>query len=741
MALTSSELGLIQEYLGATKSVLSSAVARLHLASPDPSNRRPEPDSILNTFPDLSPKKWTNSNVVGGLVLVVDRENSSVLFQIYDLDSLELRFEYELYENIEYEKMNSQFHAFEMQDCVAGFQFTNGRIASQFWQKVNKSRPVAAKTKEKKKGRFGFMRRKSRKKIDDDEDFGRVVAVEHKGHMGLDENGAFDLDNIPSEWKHMFRKAGIRKADLKDADTAKNVIETIQNHEMNQLYKAQPEYAGYSAEELESMYTPEMRQQYMNYQREVREYEKQQKAQEQALAAWELNEMTYTKEAPALPPRRKKQEPPKLPPRKKGPGKAATQFDLELAQQQKKVVIDEADRLVKEAEEEKRKAEERAKARAAELERQRLEEERKAEELEKKREIERQERQKAALQRKQQEDADRAKKRNEERLAKEREAAALEQKKRKELAATRYAEEVAKARREAEEAKKAAEEAKRERDKILMAMKDLEKEKTVNNIENILESAKHQLEVAKYNHDVMIEAASAPEPPMPAPPPIPALPSLPKLPAPPVPAMPKGPKTPALPTLPALPKPKKQAPPMPKTPAVPSLPTLPASPKEPPAPKKTPAPRKTPAPEKKPALKKTPPPMKKQADPPKKPKIEIPKKVELKKAPVKAQKKASHNPLLVGIQKGVTLKPAPKHVSQEPKTIRPPPNLMMMQIQEGVKLKRTNTDTQKRKQAKKKSTHGDANAELIAKLAEAIRGNVKHDFDDDSEDDWSDDDY
>jgi hypothetical protein len=36
----------------------------------------------------------------------------------------ELRFEYELYEDIEYKALDVQFHAFEMDDCVGGFSFS-----------------------------------------------------------------------------------------------------------------------------------------------------------------------------------------------------------------------------------------------------------------------------------------------------------------------------------------------------------------------------------------------------------------------------------------------------------------------------------------------------------------------------------------------------------------------------------------------------------------------------------------
>ena len=57
---------------------------------------------------------------MGAVVFVIDRSIDTFVFQIYDLTCFELRFEYELYEDIEYEELTKQFHAFEMEDCVAG---------------------------------------------------------------------------------------------------------------------------------------------------------------------------------------------------------------------------------------------------------------------------------------------------------------------------------------------------------------------------------------------------------------------------------------------------------------------------------------------------------------------------------------------------------------------------------------------------------------------------------------------
>merc|ERR1712176_257131 len=161
--------------------------------------------------------------------------------------------------------------------------------------------------------------------------------------------------------------------DLKDEETAKQLITTIQNHEMNEMYLAQPEYQSYTADQLEAMYTDEHRAQYTKYQEELRQYQKKMEQQEheaEMLSAWEQHNVQNT---PQLPPRKKKKaEPPVPPPRKRNsPGKKITQFDRELATQAKLQIEREAEKLAKQAEEEERIAAEKARKAEEELKRKR----------------------------------------------------------------------------------------------------------------------------------------------------------------------------------------------------------------------------------------------------------------------------------------------------------------------------------------------------------------------------------
>ena len=47
---------------------------------------------------------------------------------------------------------------------------------------------------------------------------------DHRSHVGWDAQNGFDVQNLPPEWKSLFRSAGLKKSDLKDEETALFVI-------------------------------------------------------------------------------------------------------------------------------------------------------------------------------------------------------------------------------------------------------------------------------------------------------------------------------------------------------------------------------------------------------------------------------------------------------------------------------------------------------------------------------------
>eukprot|EP01104_Vermistella_antarctica_P002410 TRINITY_DN12653_c0_g1_i1.p1 TRINITY_DN12653_c0_g1~~TRINITY_DN12653_c0_g1_i1.p1 ORF type:complete len:499 (+),score=112.41 TRINITY_DN12653_c0_g1_i1:44-1498(+) len=55
--------------------------------------------------------------------------------------------------------------------------------------------------------------------------------VQHNMHVGYNaNNGVFEVENIPNEWKKMFQQAGIKKSELRDPETAKLLMGMIVQH-------------------------------------------------------------------------------------------------------------------------------------------------------------------------------------------------------------------------------------------------------------------------------------------------------------------------------------------------------------------------------------------------------------------------------------------------------------------------------------------------------------------------------
>lgn len=50
----------------------------------------------------------------------------------------------------------------------------------------------------------------------------------HEGHVGWNpETGEFEMSRIPASWKKLFKAAGIRKRDLQDPETRKQVLQVV----------------------------------------------------------------------------------------------------------------------------------------------------------------------------------------------------------------------------------------------------------------------------------------------------------------------------------------------------------------------------------------------------------------------------------------------------------------------------------------------------------------------------------
>ena len=326
MSLFANELAKVQEAMGGTSSIMASAVARLYLSSPDPKQKsKKKEDSVLLSFPDVRSDQWLYTQVMGALVLSIDRsQQGSFFFQIYDLETYEMRYEYELYEDIAFNRLDPQFMAFEMEDCVAGFSFADKAGATKFYSKVRALRPTSTddavsglRKGNKGFGGFGGSKKRKAAKKKGAIKVGNVMNVVHNAHVGLNSDGSFDLNNISPEWKQLFRQAGIKKKDLANPEVANAIIQTIAETAAAEAYEEVPiedvppaPAESSERDELAKVYTAQQLAEYDAYQEEMRQYEADMaayEAEQAALAAWErdnvdmLTEQKYY-EAEDVPP-------------------------------------------------------------------------------------------------------------------------------------------------------------------------------------------------------------------------------------------------------------------------------------------------------------------------------------------------------------------------------------------------------------------------------------------------------
>jgi hypothetical protein len=372
MAISEQELNQIYRNLGSTASVVSSAVARLYLASPDPRLSPSDPSSLLSSYPTLSENQWTYSHVYGGLVFVIDRAHQTCLFQIYDLENFSLRFEYELYYDIEYVALDSMFHSFEMEGCVAGFSFSSENDAVMFDSKVKALLPSSSASAPmnvlgsmavtpygsamagsifgggKKKagfagklfGSFANLTGASHSKETNNGsnramEISPVLAVSHNEHVGLNADGTFVMENLTDDWKRFFKGAGIRKKDLRDPA----FVQTIRGVMTEQGISLQEPPRNVPREQLSVAYTPEQMRAYDVYMQELAEYEEalaeyEKQMEEEAnlvkMAQWEKENAAIiesNKIKNATIPREKRPQAPPMPPRETAKAKHTPHHD------------------------------------------------------------------------------------------------------------------------------------------------------------------------------------------------------------------------------------------------------------------------------------------------------------------------------------------------------------------------------------------------------------------------------
>eukprot|EP00475_Leptophrys_vorax_P011323 TRINITY_DN1782_c0_g1_i2.p1 TRINITY_DN1782_c0_g1~~TRINITY_DN1782_c0_g1_i2.p1 ORF type:complete len:307 (-),score=85.99 TRINITY_DN1782_c0_g1_i2:353-1273(-) len=185
---------------------------------------------------------WTPTPVTGALLFCVDRERQVKSLRLYNLNNWTMGMQQDISPAFKYTELAPYFHAIEDGEVYIGFEMQDEHLAQQFYKKVmqglhpdeeTKSTPAEMPTLTKKKtggGLFGFFGSPKEPVKEVSYEISRPTGVQHIQHIGYDpKKGEWDVNNIPPEWKAIFKNAGISKRDLLDKDTAAGLMMTIKS--------------------------------------------------------------------------------------------------------------------------------------------------------------------------------------------------------------------------------------------------------------------------------------------------------------------------------------------------------------------------------------------------------------------------------------------------------------------------------------------------------------------------------
>ena len=180
-------------------------------------------------------KKWLYTGLCGALCLSIDRSlNGSILFRLYDLNIFELLFEQELYYEFEnlYRDLNESFFCFPViGKFILSFSFADSNDALTMRQNINLYCPKKTKATQDshtfplKKGRKTNVFEKKEEIVME-----KPTNFKHLNHIGWDEtNKCCDFSQLSKEFKTVFKNAGIKKKEMRNAETALAIYETLLN--------------------------------------------------------------------------------------------------------------------------------------------------------------------------------------------------------------------------------------------------------------------------------------------------------------------------------------------------------------------------------------------------------------------------------------------------------------------------------------------------------------------------------
>lgn len=280
----------ILDVIGDTASVFTTVVAKLYVN-------------------DGKSTDWTDTGLAGVLCFMCDRVLSAYLLRMYEPNTKDLLFEFELYYEFTktYDSYGKFFHLFPIPGGVLGIYIPDLDQSEEFKEVITYFAPkekVEIQKEEKKKGKNKIvnpigtlmmgLRNKKQEKVHDFT-MSKPYSVKLVSSVGWNsEEKSFNLDKVSKELKNVLKGMGIGKIDLKNKDTTMKIMKAF-NH-VASMYKPQNEDIQEDSSENSSPHNP-----YQAQNPAIYEHSQQSEDSDQSDHSYQLEEvpqdLQYSQEA------------------------------------------------------------------------------------------------------------------------------------------------------------------------------------------------------------------------------------------------------------------------------------------------------------------------------------------------------------------------------------------------------------------------------------------------------------
>jgi hypothetical protein len=226
----------IHSILGQSKQIICMADVRIYTTSKETENN----ENNISPNSDV----WLYSNLEGNLCYILDSQKKTRYLRLYEPITFQLLFHMDVYENfsIFYTTIENNFHCFEFNNIFIGLYFLdtsqannfslmtkklNDQIVQIMLESENKEKESRTEKKKRLVENINILKKKFKSEdkysgdyCEDIMEINKPIFYDLLNFMSYNRNKKeFVVGNVPKEFKNLFKNIGIKKHQLKKADT------------------------------------------------------------------------------------------------------------------------------------------------------------------------------------------------------------------------------------------------------------------------------------------------------------------------------------------------------------------------------------------------------------------------------------------------------------------------------------------------------------------------------------------